>query len=340
MVQSRKSSNGIYAILGMGVITALLIVGSGHVAVPFSFKNFNNSYYDDFPKYNKNYHDDDDDDDDDDRDDDNDRKKHGYSYQPSYQSQHQPNGLPLLLQEAANICASNVINKSKIKIDAKDGALVQITCRITQTQSVTQAPPIDPIQDATNVCASSIDGYPKVSLSGNKIEIKAKDGAVVKITCTITQTQNLGSSDPLLIQQGTNICGSNIGSKNKLEIKAKDGSAVIIKCEITQTQTVMQSQPTQPVDPLQDSLNICGSNIGAKNKIKISAKDGSSVVIACQNNQTQTIGTDPLLFQESTNICGSNIGSKNQIKITAKDGSSVVISCENNQTQSIGFVDP
>jgi len=54
MVQSRKSSNGIYAILGMGVITALLIVGSGHIAIPFAFNS--NYGYDDYYSYKPRCH--------------------------------------------------------------------------------------------------------------------------------------------------------------------------------------------------------------------------------------------------------------------------------------------
>jgi ribosomal protein L32E len=95
-----------------------------------------------------------------------------------------------------------------------------------------------------------------------------------------------------------------------------------------------------PIDPNQQSVNICASNIGSKNKISIKAKDGSSVTIICTNSQTQTIqATDPLLNQQSTNICASNIGKNNKIKIKADDGSQVTITCNIRQIQSLS-VDP
>ena len=298
----------------MGMITALLITGSGHVAMPFSFKHFGD---DDRGHFKDHFG--------------------GNNHQTSNQDD-----VALLNQEAANICASNVVQKSKIKIEAKNGALVQITCVIMQRQTLgghsNLGGSFDPIlnQQALNGCASNIDGKGTVNAKGNKIEINAKNGSVIKITCTIRQMQNAGAVDPIFSQDAVNICGSNVGSKNKLEIKAKDGSSVVITCINTQTQMqIQQPTPSPPVDPLQDAANICGSNVGSKNQLKIEVKNGSTVAITCTNTQTQTMGVDPLLVQEAVNICGSNIGAKNKTEIKAKDGSSVLITCANTQTQTV-----
>jgi len=290
-----NGANGIFAILGIGGITALLILGSGHVALPFSAQLL----------LNEHFNDDDD-------------------------------GIPFMKQKALNICHSNLFHKNDIKIRVKGGSLWHLDCLISQQQTMFVDPPL--IQKAINVCASDIGNK-------NKIRIDAKDGSLVEITCIIDQSQTVsamgGFGDPLLSQKSFNICGSNIGDKNKIEIKAKDGSTVIITCVSTQTQSmIVPMMPPQPVDPIQDSVNICGSNIGDKNKIKIEAKDGSTIMIICDSSQLQSMSVDPLLSQQSTNLCGSNVGDKNKIDIKAKDGSTVIITCDSTQGQFVNLFPP